>query len=282
MQLYRWGVNSRRGKIFLLGTKETNDLLSKKIAEGKPLMVTRFGSVEFFTMTTGKGFTKLYSNAGFFPYNKKLIKEFTLVYRKSIENVDILAVWIYKYSGFLHWWRKLKIIKKLESIECLIELHSLNPYENIWFKELTDKKVLVVHPFKKSIERQYLNRKNLDIIPEFKSLEVIKAIQTIGDEIDPRFSSWFEALDYMKKEISTKDFDVCLIGCGAYGLPLASYVKGMNKQAIHIGGALQLLFGIKGNRWETEYNFDFGQHWIYPLNEDTPLSAKKIEDGCYW
>lgn len=33
-----------------------------------------------------------------------------------------------------------------------------------------------------------------------------------------------------------------------YGFPLAAHVKHKGKQAIHLGGTLQLLFGIKGNR----------------------------------
>ena len=42
------------------------------------------------------------------------------------------------------------------------------------------------------------------------------------------------------------DFDVALIGCGAYGFPLAAKLKTAGKQAIHLGGVLQALFGIKG------------------------------------
>ena len=63
-----------------------------------------------------------------------------------------------------------------------------------------------------------------------------------------QFNTWFDALDYMKSEIDKYDYDVCLIGCGAYGFPLATHVKHNGKQAIHLGGTLQLLFGIKGNR----------------------------------
>lgn len=36
----------------------------------------------------------------------------------------------------------------------------------------------------------------------------------------------------MKSEIDKCDYDVCLIGCGAYGFPLAAHVKHKGKQAI--------------------------------------------------
>ena len=54
----------------------------------------------------------------------------------------------------------------------------------------------------------------------------------------------------MQKEIDKIDFDIAILGCGAYGYPLASYIKSIGKKAIHIGGATQLIFGIKGKRWE--------------------------------
>jgi threonine dehydrogenase-like Zn-dependent dehydrogenase len=39
----------------------------------------------------------------------------------------------------------------------------------------------------------------------------------------------------MIDEIGKIDFDVAILGCGAYGLPLAAAIKGMGKQAIHLG-----------------------------------------------
>lgn len=49
----------------------------------------------------------------------------------------------------------------------------------------------------------------------------------------------------MKDEIDKRDYDIALIGCGAYGFPLAAHIKRSGKKAVHLGGALQLLFGIK-------------------------------------
>lgn len=56
------------------------------------------------------------------------------------------------------------------------------------------------------------------------------------------------------------------------------------KKAIHLGGPLQLLFGIKGGRWD---NGDIGkvfynEYWTRPLLEETPEKFKNIEGGCYW
>ena len=90
----------------------------------------------------------------------------------------------------------------------------------------------------------------------------------------------------MKKQIDKVDFDIAIIGCGAYGMPLAAKLKGAGKQAIHLGGATQLLFGIKGRRWEENYPSKiatfFNEHWVYPNKEETPQNAKVVERGCYW
>jgi hypothetical protein len=54
----------------------------------------------------------------------------------------------------------------------------------------------------------------------------------------------------------------------------------MGKSAIHLGGEMQLLFGIKGKRWENSNIYNSA--WTRPDPEDTPINANSIEDGCYW
>ncbi|MBD4336261.1 hypothetical protein GUH15_09405, partial [Xanthomonas citri pv. citri] len=76
---------------------------------------------------------------------------------------------------------------------------------------------------------------------------------------------WFEALEYMESEISKMDFDIALIGCGAYGMCLAAHVKRMGKTAIHLAGWTQMLFGVYGKRWvedQPEYAKFINQFWI--------------------
>ena len=148
------------------------------------------------------------------------------------------------------------------------------------------KKVVVVHPFKETIEMQYEKRKylfeNPCILPEFE-LRVVKAVQTIAGQRDERFSEWGEALQYMYDECMKDDFDVAIIGCGAYGMPLASMIKRAGKTAIHLGGVTQVLFGIKGGRWDhNELSALYNDYWVRPLPSETPQNANKVEKGCYW
>jgi hypothetical protein len=98
------------------------------------------------------------------------------------------------------------------------------------------------------------------------------------------YKDWFEALDYMKNDISKIDFDIAILGCGAYGLPLASFIKEIGKKAVHLGGSTQMLFGVTGRRWETEYDMShiINEHWVRPSGEEVIKDFKKIENGCYW
>ena len=86
----------------------------------------------------------------------------------------------------------------------------------------------------------------------------------------------------MKMEIHTKDFDVALVGAGAYGTPLCLFIKSLGKQALQSGGATQLLFGIIGKRWEEREPIKsyLNEHWIRPSVQ--PEGYKNIEKGCYW
>ena len=119
-------------------------------------------------------------------------------------------------------------------------------------------------------------------MPEFK-LEVIQAVQSLGTT-QTEFETWFDAYDFMCSEIKNKDFDIAIIGAGAYGLPLASFVKSLGKKSVHLGGATQLLFGIKGKRWDNDplISLLVNEYWTRPSNEETPAKENLLEDGCYW
>lgn len=75
------------------------------------------------------------------------------------------------------------------------------------------------------------------------------------------------------------DFDVALLGCGVYGVPLSAYIKRMGKIAIYTGGGTQAIFGIKGKRWDNLGIYN--EHWVRPFPEDIPETLPIIEDGAF-
>ena len=93
-------------------------------------------------------------------------------------------------------------------------------------------------------------------------------------------------LEEYKTEISKIDFDIAVIGAGAYGIFIAHYCKQIGKQAVHLGGVTQLLFGITGKRWEIEQPYVvenvLNEHWVRPDVSEQPKGVKQVEGGFYW
>ena len=169
-----------------------------------------------------------------------------------------------------------------------IYLKTLEPFwfDRPWSSALEGKRVLVIHPFEETIRQQYEKRKELfkdpQVLPEF-DLITLKAVQSIGGKSD-KFSSWFDALEWMYQQAMAIDFDIALIGCGAYGFPLAAKIKNAGKMAIHMGGVTQLLFGIKGGRWDARpgYVSLYNENWCRPSSAEKPKDASQVENACYW
>ena len=243
--------------------ESTNNLLAQLLGSDKPCFVGRMGTVELAIVCnylsvyssksylkrcidyvtdntrmpfweTGKPFYELQNNAGFFFSSNtdnaiKEVERFAELYLREIPNMDVCGQFS-DSERYLPFSDSCKMVQ----LESLYPFFSLHP----WTKVLEGKKVLVVHPFKDTILSQYARRRKLfanpDVLPDF-DLDVVQAVQTMAGERS-RFASWFDALDYMKDEIARRDFDVLIVGCGAYGLPLASFGKSLKKKALHLGG----------------------------------------------
>lgn len=293
---YSKTLKTYAGRKFL-DTYSANQQIKRVIQDGKPFMAARYGATELLNMRTFDFKYELHSKkigrfhqlsqwSGFFPDDVNLGKEFVAQIKESSKQVDFLAVW---YNAFEDYYVKNFSPKEMR---CFY-LNSIEPWScrNMpWSSALEGKKVLVIHPFKETIQMQYKRREkifpNTDILPEFE-LITLKAVQTIAGEKDERFSNWFEALNWMYQQAMKIDFDIAILGCGAYGFPLAAMLKKAGKQAIHLGGVTQILFGIKGKRWdeqeEYQYIRDFyNDAWVYPSDADKPKKADIVEGGCYW
>ena len=276
---------------YLISDEEANNAIYQKIIENKPCFISRFGSTELSTLLYYKQ-KRLFGNewqayyhilcevSGFFPFTEEAMDRFCAQYLSFIKNIDMLGIWRIGEENFVEGFNK--------NIQ-LINLPAIEPYyfDEPWSRALNGKKVLVVHPFAESIQQQFANRKLLfpgrEVLPHFE-LQVIPAVQTLVNNT-AGFNDWFKALDHMFSEISKTDFDVAIIGAGAYGMPLANFVKmKMGKVAVHMGGATQILFGIKGKRWYDvpKIKTMFNEYWINPSATERPAGAEKVEGGSYW
>ncbi|NJB35389.1 hypothetical protein [Croceivirga sp. JEA036] len=281
-----------------------NGLIKNYLEQDQPFMAARFGSTELATLinyigtkqnnrsikkfVTGKSLkwwwdpailNQIQQWSGFFPPTQDKVEAFCELMLKDIEELDVLGSWLQEER---HMESGLKGVQQ-------VVLEDLEPFftPNPWTHALAGKKVLVVHPFTETIEKQY-QKKDLifpdGLLPDFE-LKTVKAVQSVAGA-ETAYEDWFEALEAMKQQIDATDYEVAIIGCGAYGFPLAAHVKRSGKKAIHLAGATQLLFGIKGKRWENyivwPYMNLFNEHWVRPGENEKPKNAQIVEGACYW
>jgi hypothetical protein len=121
-----------------------------------------------------------------------------------------------------------------------------------------------------------------NVLPVF-DLEVIRAPQCLAGQTED-FESWCDAFCWLKAQVEATKFDIAIIGCGAFGLPLATFCKSIGRIGIHMAGATQLLFGVKGKRWldGAEYQSLFNDYWIRPSGPELFPGVSQVDDACYW
>lgn len=279
----------------ILSKETANKYIAEKLQLDEPFFIGRLGSTELETICNYRYFTKrengsgvLYTKnimqmlcdwCGFFPADHILMDQFCQLYLEKIQEADML------------WCMWGSVFEDKLFQECCPET-VLTKYDDTgfpvdsampWTTAMEGKKVLAIHPFEKSIQSNYKNRKKLfgnpEFLPEFE-LITLKAVQTLADNKTVPFHDWFEALESMKEQMQKIDFDIALIGAGAYGFPLGAYAKELGKKALHIGGMLQLYFGIRGKYYD-QFNYH-NEYWTRPLEEEKPQGFKKVEAGRYW
>lgn len=274
--------------------EEANRLLHDAIMGDKPFFIGRLGSVEMecichyiYFLNRVNGSNQPYPpnvrmimniNAGFFPPEDTYLDKFVKLYLDDMNKMDL--IWCRFLSQFEdRIYSDFYAVKAatLYKYTCLPNL-----FENPWTEALKGKKVLVIHPFENSIRNNYKIKDKLydnkKFLPDFELL-TYKPVQSIAGN-KTQYDTWFEALDAMKDDIGRIDFDVALIGAGAYGLALGAHVKRLGKKAFHIGGILQLFFGIRGKAWE-KYNIH-NEFWTRPYESEIPTGFDKVEAGRYW
>lgn len=223
-------IERRREKGFFNGstyrkaleTDRATDTLKGMIKGTRPFLFARWGEIEgnvVYRMKAGgmKAISEqerllLERNAGVFPVTESVLKSYCKVMEDAAAKTDILCAF--------YWQRYLERWIEWYSPDAVIVSSDLEYpfFENPWTAALEGMKVLVVHPFARLIEKQYRNRdklfRNEEVLPKFE-LTTYQAVQSMGGCSD--YKDWPEALDRMKDDIGRIDFDIALIGCGAYG-----------------------------------------------------------------
>ena len=267
----------------ILTTEEGNALIRERLQsdETQPFIAGRSGATETRAILHDAASKPipgemLCNQSGVNLPSQKEYREFVKTYIQAIQGLDLIGLWRPEEKYFI----RANYIQGEKTF-----LKGLEPYyfDKPWSSSLKGKKVLIIHPFVESIKKQFKKRTLIwpdkDVLPDFAPI-YLKSFQTLGD----KSSNWFFNLERMKESMETIDYDVALIGCGAYGLPLAYWSKLLGKNAIHLGGALQILFGIKGRRWDNDTTISkfYNENWVRPMDLERPDNYKMMEGGCYW
>lgn len=272
----------------------------EKFKSGKPLCIGKIGNAElmcaynyYFAQHHNQSpiswnstvVKEIFVNAGVFPQTEEARIYFSEQLSNAVASADVMAPWNRGLGDF-----EMRFIRSRNPTCSLVDLQSLEPFYSglPWSSELENKNVLVISPFVETIKKQYEQREkiwaNPRVLPKFNLKTIYhptsKAIS--GDK--NKYGTWKEMIDDIKYQMFNTEFDVALIGTGASSLPLTSFAKQINRQAVHLGGSLQLLFGIKGKRWEQMKIFDhfYNDSWTRPSADETPEGYKLVEDGTYW
>ena len=194
---------------------EASDIIYQQLKSDAPCMIARYGSVEILCVNNYLGIKKfkhniwkyitdkspqfwwnnigiqnMQNNAGFFPLTENNLERFGELMIEDSKQVDILGSWRLEE-------RRLVDANTVKAVQLLL----LEPFHTQlpWTRVLKGKKILVIHPFAKTIQQQYEQKRTLlfkspDILPEFQ-LKTFQAVQSIGGQSS--FNTWFEALQYM-------------------------------------------------------------------------------------
>jgi hypothetical protein len=300
-----WAINGWLERRWQMGrgicsVDEGNSWLQGALAGGLPFAAGKMGSSECWALCWHLGLRRFYKytfqapsfgeldlaeQSGVFPNTPEALHQFSETYIKAVAQMDLTAVWFNPGEA--------SILAKYAPNSILSELQALEPWfasTRPWSAALAGKRVLVIHPFADTIRKQYEQHRDRiwenmpEVLPDFHLI----TLRSPYGFSQNSFTDWQEMLMSMEREMerieNLEGFDVALIGCGAAGLPLVAKAKAMGKAGIHVGGALQLLFGIRGRRWDVRPSFQrfFNETWCRPDLSERPQEYSKVDKGGYW
>lgn len=267
-------------------------LIAQAIASGKPAGIGKIGGLEgeaagFYLNQRKSGAPyppllreQMFLNVGLFPVNDDSLDRFCAALIEASTHLDVMGVM--GYTG------EPDVLLNHATQAKLISLDALDPwyFDQPWSAQLAGKRVVVVSPFARTIESQYARRAEIwpgkKVLPEFQ-LRTVRMPLSPG-LADPEEKSWEERFERMKAAVDAEPYDVLLVGAGGISLLLAAHAKKTGHVGFHTGGPTQVLFGIRGRRWDVDETFKpfINDAWTRPSGEEAPSAAQKIERGCYW
>lgn len=280
----------------LLDGGQVRAVIAKHLREKKPYTAAKIGANEYFLLRwwmgekiTGSRFDALHENAGLFPNDPVFYRKYAEVFAAGVRSLDLLGLWTGK--GEPGFYSQM-------GLDCAVTSfpHFAGEYGGIakgqdtgWFPEMKGYRVMVVSSFADLMNRR-ANRESWDLYwagripwPEPASIQAVPFPYGFEKSTQEQYGDSIGLLERFKAthREQMENSDLLLVGCGAYAIPILAWAKEHGKVAIHLGGDIQLLFGIKGGRWDDLPGL-YNEHWVRPGSELTPSVAPNVENSCYW
>ena len=284
--------------------EENADYICSLFQSEEPFLIGRNGTIEleiilkysYQVPILNSEKRALEINAGIFPVSSCL-EPFCIDYIEALKNVDVIA------EG---WYDRFKKVEKefldnLNPNRVKILLRNLEPYyvkpSLRWTQYLSGKKVAIINPFAQTCEQQTYMPKA--IWPEYTEtllpcdttwipIQTYYSPSLAGNNLSTQWplhiKNYKDAIEYIVEKTIDSNAQVAIIGCGGMGMIIGSKLKNAGLQVIVMGGATQILFGIKGKRWNNHEVIStfFNNAWVSPNPENIPLNYSLVEGGCYW
>jgi hypothetical protein len=289
------------------GAEEIRRTIEKALTKKEGALIGRNGTIELETLLfrlfgsspnqeyPASLSKRLELHAGVWPSTKNSLDRWVFMMVEAIRLCDVLV------AG---WYEPLKgpeeaLLQQTNTLAPRIPLRSLEPYyvppEQRWTSLLAGQRVAVVSSFTKTIEEQ-LEKKDLiwpvateSLLPENVEWVFFQTgySPTLAQGVcgwPSTVGSWDVAVNSIVKKVVASQASIALIGCGGLGMLIGSELKKRGVIAIVLGGATQVLFGIKGKRWETHSVISrfWNDSWVWPKATETPSGSSLIEGSCYW
>jgi hypothetical protein len=285
------------GTSILAASLQIKTTIQKALDTKVGAIIGRHGTIEFNVLLDPADKDQwfiLEKNAGVFPRTPESVSEWIKDYKAAAAAADVMAVGWHEPIAEAEW----AYLKSVNPKAFLCPLRALEAYyvstTNSWLRALDDQKVAVISSFADTMFKQVVWLPEIwtgreDMLPRNVSWSFIRSYYSPAlargscDWPHPVYS-WKDAVDYMELEVLATGARVCLVGCGGLAMPLALRLKRKGIICIVLGGAVQLLFGIKGRRWEKhgEISKLFNCEWAVPALHEIPHGANQVEGGCYW
>lgn len=231
---------------------------------------------------------------GIFPTDKNFLLKFSMEFQKHIHQLDII--------GLFGAPQERKLIEELNIHSKLINYRYTEPDQSIpedptlcYLPLFKNKKILLVAPFAEFLKRRadaevFENvwskiKKKWFLPAEVSAIEFPYSYIT-ETHTHQLFENSIQLYNSICDKINEQDFDIALIAAGALGIPIAAHIKSMGRVAISLGGHLQVIFGVAGQRWKRDEYYQ--QNFINDFWVDMPLTyhpknKEFVSDaGAYW